>query len=104
MSGATHTVSLQMSGATHTVSLEMSGATHTVSLEMSGATHTVSLEMSGATHTVSHPRRFKSSKNLIPKLLVLKCNQKVSITFEGFGRLLVSHRLCSLQNDRWWSL
>jgi len=90
-----------MSGATHTVSLEMSGATHTVSVEMSGATHTVSVKMSGATHTVSHPRRFKSSKNLIPKWLVLKCNQKVSITFEGFGRLLATFTICRRTSTLW---
>jgi hypothetical protein len=45
-----------------------------------------SLEMSEATHTVWHPRKFKSSKTLIYKWLVLKCNQRVPITFEAFGR------------------
>jgi len=46
------------------------------------------------THTAPHPMRFKSSKNFIPKWLVLRCNQKVPITSEGFGRLLdCTHKL-----------
>jgi hypothetical protein len=61
-----------------------------------------SLEVSGATpptQTVSHPRKFKSSKNVIPKWLVLKCNKKVSITFEGFRRLFITLTICPILLD-----